>query len=472
MLAAFAAGHSAVCSGVSTSDGRPGFGVTWKDRWLNQQWLAAPAGSGPQPVPFLADPCFAVTRSALEAVGGFDPDLGAYRLDTSELCLRLWRSGRSCAVTPGAVTVVPEAAVSFPDPTDWPRFIAGMLRMATVHLDADDLAYVVEGFRALPDFPGAVTSLLGGDCDRRRQDLAGRGWAPASAVLDRFGIEIDPAKLDRARRFEPEVAAGANRPQGRHSIVFVGGLHGSGADLVAGMLAGHPAASGFHATGVPHDEGQHLQDVYPPARLFGGPGKFALDPDCALDETSERATPVTARRLFGQWSPRWDLSRPILIEQSPPNLIRTRFLQALFPASRFVMVMRHPVVSALASSQPLDDLEEAVENWFAAWARFEVDRPHLEHAMVIRFEDLVAAPVATIDLVAHFAGLDGRVSGRRAGGLDDLEGPSGLEVPADLRARIGSARAAFLEERFASRAAAYGYQLLPAPAGADLESVA
>jgi hypothetical protein len=92
--------------------------------------------------------------------------------------------------------------------------------------------------------------------------------------------------------------------------------------------------------------------------------------------------------------------------------------------------------------------------------------------MVIRFEDLVAAPVATIGLVAHFAGLDGLGADRGAGGLDDLEAQSGRETWGDLRARLGAARAEALEGRFASPATAYGYQLLPAPAGADLESVA
>jgi len=44
-------------------------------------------------------------------------------------------------------------------------------------------------------------------------------------------------------------------------IVFVAGLHRSGTSLVHRCLAAHPDVSGFADTGVPEDEGQHLQTV-------------------------------------------------------------------------------------------------------------------------------------------------------------------------------------------------------------------
>ena len=60
-----------------------------------------------------------------------------------------------------------------------------------------------------------------------------------------------------------------------HLLVFVGGLHRSGTTPLARALSAHPDISGFSNTGVPEDEGQHLQDVYPPAYVLGGPGRFA-----------------------------------------------------------------------------------------------------------------------------------------------------------------------------------------------------
>ena len=100
--------------------------------------------------------------------------------------------------------------------------------------------------------------------------------------------------------------------------------------------------SGFSNTGVDEDEGQHLQDVMPTGQAFGGPGRFALDPASALTEASPLVSADNARRLADQWSRHWNTSRPVLLEKSPPNIVRMRFLQALFPSASFIMVCGTP----------------------------------------------------------------------------------------------------------------------------------
>ena len=59
-------------------------------------------------------------------------------------------------------------------------------------------------------------------------------------------------------------------------------------------------------------------------------------------------TPENAARLLASLTPYWDLDRRLLLEKSPANLVMGRFLQALFPGSALVVVVRNPVVSALA----------------------------------------------------------------------------------------------------------------------------
>ena len=100
-------------------------------------------------------------------------------------------------------------------------------------------------------------------------------------------------------------------------LVFVAGLHRSGTTPVLRLLAAHPEVSGFHDTGVKEDEGQHLQDVYPPARTYGGAGRFALDPRAHLTERSELVSVASAQRLLDAWTPHWDLDRRLLVEKSP-----------------------------------------------------------------------------------------------------------------------------------------------------------
>src|SRR5262245_57774566 len=85
-------------------------------------------------------------------------------------------------------------------------------------------------------------------------------------------------------------------------LVVVAGLHRSGTTPLARLLSAHPEVSGFADTGVKEDEGQHLQDVYPSARQYGGAGRFGMDPRSHLTESSPLVTPENAQRLLGQWA--------------------------------------------------------------------------------------------------------------------------------------------------------------------------
>jgi len=196
-----------------------------------------------------------------------------------------------------------------------------------------------------------------------------------------------------------------NRPDDPHRFVFIGGVHRSGTTLVGQLLAEHADASGFANTGVPADEGQHLQSVYPPARVFGGPGKFAFAQDAALTETSPLVSGAR-ERLIAEWSSHWDLERRVLIEKSPPNLLRFRFLQAVFPGTNCVAVLRHPIAVAYATQKwSKTSIPSLLEHWLAAYERFAADQPLVENVFEVRYEELVNSPESTIGALEQSLGL-------------------------------------------------------------------
>lgn len=192
----------------------------------------------------------------------------------------------------------------------------------------------------------------------------------------------------------------------RRKIAFVAGLHRSGTSLLFKALRDHPQISGLADTGIREDEGQHLQPVYPTAKVFGGPGEFGFVPEAYMDETSPLVSAENAQQIFNAWSPYWDLSKDVLLEKSPPNLIRGRFLQALFPNAAFVVVLRHPLAVSFATRKwKKFNIDRLVEHWLVCYERFLSDKPLLNETMVLKYEDFVHKPVITLNEIYGFLDL-------------------------------------------------------------------
>ena len=237
--------------------------------------------------------------------------------------------------------------------------------------------------------------------------------------------------MRRSEALDPDTPAGQASPRlpdeliGGDRLVFIGGLHRSGTSLVHRCLADHPLIGGLENTGVPEDEGQHLQAVYPTGAVHGGPGVFGFAAEAHLDETSDLVSPENAKRILESWLPYWTTGQTYLVEKSPPNLIRTRFLKALFPGARFVIVMRHPLAVSFATRKwttwlpalrrfgisnqrlPRLSLDRLLRHWLLCHEAFEADRSALgDDVHVFRYEDFVERPVEVLGRVHDFLGVE------------------------------------------------------------------
>jgi glycosyltransferase involved in cell wall biosynthesis len=187
-------------------------------------------------------------------------------------------------------------------------------------------------------------------------------------------------------------------------LVFVGGLHRSGTTMLSKMLACHPGISALSRTDVTEDEGQFLQTVYPVDALGGGPGRFAFsEASYQIDWRSTGSSAFAAAKMMAAWAPYWDMNRDVLLEKTPGNLIRSPYLQEIFPGASFIFITRHPVSVSLATQKWSDtSLFSLVTHWVDAYRAAKSDSKQLERCLWLSYEQLVCDPQSVLDAVCSF----------------------------------------------------------------------
>ena len=169
-----------------------------------------------------------------------------------------------------------------------------------------------------------------------------------------------------------------------------------------------------------------------PYRRMAFPATSSAEP-VALDVT--RLAPAeldrwqrTLRRFLARLAVR-DARRPVL--KSPPHTARVGVLADMFPEAKFLHVVRDPFVvfpSTIRLWRSLDEVQglqvdrgEGLERYVFAcfdemYAAFERDRRNLapDRLHEVRYEDLVADPVAVLEGAYTHLGLDGFVAARPA----------------------------------------------------------
>src|SRR6266487_1371915 len=192
-----------------------------------------------------------------------------------------------------------------------------------------------------------------------------------------------------------------------YKYVFVCGLQRSGTSVLGRNVARLENCTGFKNTGESEDEGQFLQDVYPVDAEYGGMSRFGFDPRAHRTETSALLTRENVAKLRASWHAYWDNSKTIFVEKTPANLLMTRFLQAAFPNSYFIVIRRHPLPVSMAIrkwKRCLTPLYRTFEHWLHCHKLFEQDKKYLNHVYELTYEDYIQNPAKYHEEIAAFIG--------------------------------------------------------------------
>ncbi len=184
--------------------------------------------------------------------------------------------------------------------------------------------------------------------------------------------------------------------------VFIVGCYNSGTTLLHDLLGSHPQI------GTMPSEGQFLTDQLPTPMSLGLPRLWALAPErFSMDE--ETAGRVDLLRLKKQWGACYnDPRRPVLLEKTPTNAARTRWLQRHFENAHFIGIIRngYAVVEGIHRKEG-HSLEQGSQQWQRSNDIMLRDFEHLTHKLMVRYEDLTDTPDATLRDILAFLGLEG-----------------------------------------------------------------
>lgn len=256
-----------------------------------------------------------------------------------------------------------------------------------------------------------------------------------------------------------------------HKYVFVCGLHRSGTSVLARNIGKLAGCTSFNNTGVLEDEGQYLQDVYPPDVTYGGVGRYGFDPRAHLTERSSLLTPNNVARLRASWHAYWDNDKSIFVEKTPANLLMTRFLQAAFPNAYFVVIRRHPVAVSMATQRwtvSLTSMHSLFDHWLCCHQLFDDDKNYLQRIYEISYEDYIVNPAKYHDEIAVFIGTHAPQVGMQQ--LTDSYNKRYFDRWANLVNSPFKRYYQHIAAKYEPRFAKYNYSLMVSPGGEEMVS--
>jgi hypothetical protein len=152
----------------------------------------------------------------------------------------------------------------------------------------------------------------------------------------------------------------------RHKYLFILCPPASGSTLLWELLQTSPQVSALPG------EGQSLvKDILFTTKRW--------DPDLK----------IPWKQVKKSWQASWDLSKPVLLEKSPPHLVRARQLEENFPNSYFVVMMRNPYAfcEGIKRRWKKELSISAIARFWAAWATYQIDNCRiLQKALFLTYE--------------------------------------------------------------------------------------
>lgn len=187
--------------------------------------------------------------------------------------------------------------------------------------------------------------------------------------------------------------------------VFVVGCYNSGTTLLSELLGSHPSVSALPT------EGQFITDQFVKDYAIGLPRMWTKREEIfRMTEDDVGPDPI---RIKKEWGLRLDRSKAVLLEKSPPNAARTRWLQYHFENAFFIALVRNGYavtegIARKASPKHLRNgwsIADCAHQWRRSNEILLEDARHLRHCMWVKYEDLTEDTSKTLMAITDFLGI-------------------------------------------------------------------
>lgn len=197
-------------------------------------------------------------------------------------------------------------------------------------------------------------------------------------------------------RGRAEFREGMPQILGRHQWIFIVGCNNSGTTLIHDVLA----ASG-HFSYMAH-EGHRYTDVL---RRAGRVGHERVWTEYLADLRLDGTAAIDQRdRLVFDWI--YELPSPAkekILEKTTVNAVRMLWLQRAFPNSAFIGVVRNGyAVAEGIKRKGKKSVERGASHWARVNAIMAEDAGKVDRFLLVRYEDFVGMPEATLGRLATF----------------------------------------------------------------------
>jgi hypothetical protein len=189
-----------------------------------------------------------------------------------------------------------------------------------------------------------------------------------------------------------------------HKWIFIFGCNNSGTTLIHDLLAFHEDIASLPL------EGQALTEVFPRSSDFDVARVWSEKMDHF--QMTEADKKVNSAHLIHDWKNYLNnVNASTILEKTPSNILRCRWLQKVFKNSYFIGISRdgRAVAEGISRRTPNIDYSRAITHWSVVSELILDTAKYLKNFKHLRYEELVENPRQTIDELLTFINLSSTI---------------------------------------------------------------